>query len=226
MGGAVMSPGTVSQETRDGGAITGTSVDRPCLAKILGSDLANSPALPVFFLLAPGDMLATLSLYIPFTHLPSAAMATGVSASQSALLVSAIGVTNTLGRLTAGWMSDQPWSHPVILITTAISFSVPFLYLFSIAASFWLFLILLQLWVLDWHVGLCHSCGTHTPAWRSFTRTSFWSVDIFQRICCPRRSSSGRDGGGPLGGQRDGLSGGGRWDDSLQLVLHGVCYCQ
>lgn len=164
--GAVMSPGTVSQETRDGGAITGTSVDRPCLAKILGSDLANSPALPVFFLLALGDMLATLSLYIPFTHLPSAAMATGVSASQSALLVSAIGVTNTLGRLTAGWMSDQPWSHPVILITTAISFSVPFLYLFSIATSFWLFLLfscsfgfLTGMWVSATPVALIHLLG-------------------------------------------------------------------
>eukprot|EP00092_Neocalanus_flemingeri_P039693 GFUD01043225.1.p1 GENE.GFUD01043225.1~~GFUD01043225.1.p1 ORF type:complete len:450 (+),score=115.12 GFUD01043225.1:98-1447(+) len=140
--GAAMSPGTVSQETKDGPGVglTGPTVDRPCLAKVLGSDLANSAALPVFFLLALGDMLATLSLYIPYTHLPSAAMATGVSASHAALLVSAIGVTNTLGRLTAGWMCDQPWSHPIVIITTVISCSVPFLYLFSIVASFWFFL--------------------------------------------------------------------------------------
>ena len=130
--GAVMSPGTLGVED-GGGAVQGVgqTVHRPCLAYILGTDLASSAALPVLALLAMGDMLATLSLYIPFTHLPSAAMASGVSASNSALLVSAIGVTNTLGRLTSGWMSDQPWGHPVLMITMSISCSVPALYLFS-----------------------------------------------------------------------------------------------
>lgn len=142
--GAVMSPGTVNEEGEGSGVVSseGLSVDRPWLARLLGSELASSAALPVLALLALGDMLATLSLYIPFTHLPSAAMATGVSPSNSALLVSAIGVTNTLGRLTSGWMSDQPWGQPVILITTAISCSVPPLYLFSIVSNFWLFMFL------------------------------------------------------------------------------------
>jgi len=138
--GAVMSPGTIQGE--DGAVVQGVgeTVHRPCLAYILGTDLASSVALPVMVLLAMGDMLATLSLYIPFTHLPSAAMASGVSPSNSALLVSAIGVTNTLGRLTSGWMSDQPWGHPVVMITMSISCSVPALYLFAIVSNFWLFL--------------------------------------------------------------------------------------
>merc|ERR1711915_1004190 len=52
--------------------------------------------------------------YIPYTHLPSAAEAAGVSATNASLLVSAIGVSNTLGRLLAGWMSDQPWGQPIV----------------------------------------------------------------------------------------------------------------
>jgi len=139
--GMAMSPGNVSSITKDrpNVGLPGTT-DRPCLARIIGSDLANSSALSVFFLLALGDMLATLSLYIPYTHLPSAAMATGVTPTKSAMLVSAIGVTNTIGRLTAGWMSDQTWTTPVVIITIAITFSTPFLYLFSIVSNFWLFL--------------------------------------------------------------------------------------
>ena len=131
--GLAMTPGTVPSLTKDRSSegLHGTT-ERPCLARIIGTDLANSSALHVFVLLALGDMLATLSLYIPYTHLPSAAIATGVSPTESALLVSAIGVTNTLGRLTAGWMSDQIWSSPVVIITIAITFSTPFLYLFSV----------------------------------------------------------------------------------------------
>ena len=132
MCGAAMTPGMYSQD-KDGvpGTTSTPSVERPCLAKILGSEFANSDALPLFFLLAIGDVCATFSLFIPYTHLPSAAMATGVSEDNAALLVSAIGVSSTIGRLVAGWMSDQSWCHPVVTITMAISCSVPFIYLFA-----------------------------------------------------------------------------------------------
>jgi len=141
--GAAMTPGFVVEEETVDVPRSGVTADRPCLARVLSSDLASSAALPVLALLSMGDMLATLSLYIPYTHLPSAAMATGVSASNSALLVSAIGVTNSMGRLVSGWLSDQAWScPPVIIITTVISCAVPTLYLFSIVSDFWLFLLL------------------------------------------------------------------------------------
>ena len=129
--GAVMTPGTLTEEVCVNVSTSGISVNRPCLAGVVGSDLASSPALPVLVFLVLGDMLATLSLYIPYTHLPSAAMSVGVSASHSALLVSAIGVTNSLGRIISGWISDKAWGHPVIIITTVVSCAVPTLYLFS-----------------------------------------------------------------------------------------------
>lgn len=141
--GLAMSPGNKLEESSNGdvgGSVYRERVERPCLSFILGNELASASALPVLVLLATGDMLATLSIYIPFTHLPSAAVSRGISASNSALLVSAIGVTNTLGRLAAGWFSDKPWLHPLYLTTSAIFCAFPALYLLSLVASFWLFL--------------------------------------------------------------------------------------
>ena len=56
-------------------------------------DLLRSPRLLQFLVVGLGDSLATLSLYIPFTHLPAAVQARGVSPAQASLLISVIGVT-------------------------------------------------------------------------------------------------------------------------------------
>ena len=55
-------------------------------------DLLRSPRLLQFLVVGLGDSLATLSLYIPFTHLPAAVQARGVSPAQASLLISVIGV--------------------------------------------------------------------------------------------------------------------------------------
>ena len=49
---------------------SGSEVKRSVLEKLLGAPLACSPGLLIALALA--DMLSTLSLYIPYTHLPSA----------------------------------------------------------------------------------------------------------------------------------------------------------
>ena len=56
-------------------------------------DLLRSPRLLQFLVVGLGDSLATLSLYIPFTHLPAAVEARGVSPAQASLLISVIGVS-------------------------------------------------------------------------------------------------------------------------------------
>jgi len=157
--GATMSPGPMNNSGENSGDVGSVleAVNRPCLNYVLGQELASAPSLFVFALLAAADMLSTLALYIPFTHLPSAAEAAGVSATNAALLVSVIGVSNTLGRLLAGWISDQPWGQPIVMITTAISCSVPALYLFTVVSNFWTF--------------MCLSCifGLLTGMWVSAT---------------------------------------------------------
>ena len=135
--GAAMVPGDAVQEDPVGvGAgndsiVVGGKVERPCLAKIIGRELSSSPNLPVMMLLIIGDCLSSCSLYIPYTHLPPAAMAVGISPSNAAFLISAIGVTNTVGRVVAGWLADKPNINPMLLILVAIMAASPTHYIFS-----------------------------------------------------------------------------------------------
>merc|ERR1719154_622739 len=143
--GAAMVPGGAgSEDVREGeGDVQEEEkVERKFLSKIIGSDLASSPALPVLFLLTMGDCLSALSLYIPYTHLPPAAIAVGITPSKAAFLISAIGVTNTIGRLVAGWLTDRPNINPMVLITVVISGAAPILFIFSVISSYWVFLIM------------------------------------------------------------------------------------
>ena len=62
----------------------------------------------------------------------------GVSPADAAFLISAAGITNTIGRLVlliysfltmlarffGGWLSDQPWTHPLYLTLMAITAAV------------------------------------------------------------------------------------------------------
>ena len=71
-----------------------TSSSRSCLILLLGDQMANSPLLSIFFLVAIADCLAFIGLYIPYTYLPSAAQAAVPTASASfgASLISLMGV--------------------------------------------------------------------------------------------------------------------------------------
>ena len=85
---------------------TRRSSSRSCLILLLGDQMANSPLLSIFFLVAIADCLAFIGLYIPYTYLPSAAQAAVPSASASfgASLISLMGV----GRKTKNY-------HEIIL---------------------------------------------------------------------------------------------------------------
>ena len=54
-------------------------VSRPRLAKLIGTELSSYPHLHVLALVAAGDGMAILASYIPYTHLPPAAQAAGLS---------------------------------------------------------------------------------------------------------------------------------------------------
>ena len=86
----------------------------------------------MFLVVGLADMLATLSLYMPYTHLPSAVMSRGLTSAQAAVLISSVGVSSSLGRLTAGWVSDQAWLHPVTTLAIAITAATPCLFLLAL----------------------------------------------------------------------------------------------
>ena len=71
-----------------------SSLARSLLSLLLSPDLRDSPALSSYLLVAFGDGLATLALFIPFTFLPDLAVSKGVEPSSAAFLISAAGVTS------------------------------------------------------------------------------------------------------------------------------------
>jgi predicted MFS family arabinose efflux permease len=63
----------------------------------------------------------TLALFVPFTYLPEVAETAGVDAERAAYLVAAGGLSSSLGRVLAGWMSDEAWCCPLALTTLAVA---------------------------------------------------------------------------------------------------------
>jgi len=113
------------------------------LSWVVGPALAESPSLTTFFLVMAGDFLATICLYIPYTYLPPLAMSRGLEPAQIGFLISSAGISNTVGRLSAGWLCDQNWLHPITITLVATTTSiVPLLLMtWSGCDSFALFLI-------------------------------------------------------------------------------------
>lgn len=63
---------------------------------------------PSFMLFAFSGFLTLSGFFIPFMYLADRSMQLGSSPEAAALLLSVIGITNTLGRVFCGWISDRP----------------------------------------------------------------------------------------------------------------------
>ena len=74
-----------------------SSLASSLLSLLLSPDLRDSPALSSYLLVALGDGLATLALFIPFTFLPDLAVSRGVEPNNAAFLISAAGMTLSHG---------------------------------------------------------------------------------------------------------------------------------
>jgi len=112
------------------------------LSLIVGPGLASSDSLLLFLVIMIGDFLATMSLYIPYTHLPDLAIARGVHPRDAAFLISAAGICSTAGRVLAGLLCDQGVLHPmtITLLATLLASLQSFLLISS--SQYWMFLIL------------------------------------------------------------------------------------
>ena len=83
---------------------------------------------PLFFLIGISNAVGMIGFYTPFVYLPSMAaqfvsenkklqfkkiskpnFQDGISVEDAAFLVSIIGISNTLGRVISGWISDFTW---------------------------------------------------------------------------------------------------------------------
>lgn len=58
--------------------------------------------------------------FIPFNFLPAYAKDVGLTSGQQALLISMIGIANTVSRLTVGFISDRPWADCLLINNIAL----------------------------------------------------------------------------------------------------------
>ncbi len=75
-----------------------------------------------FLLIGLSNVLGMLGFYTPFVYLPGMAVKMGdnISVQDANLLLSMIGVSNTIGRVLAGWVSDFAWTDSLVLTNLAI----------------------------------------------------------------------------------------------------------
>ncbi|XP_068226998.1 monocarboxylate transporter 14-like isoform X2 [Palaemon carinicauda] len=63
---------------------------------------------PTFVILSIAGFLSLMALFVPFMFLPGYASKQGSDEGSQATLVATIGITNTVGRIICGWVSDHP----------------------------------------------------------------------------------------------------------------------
>ena len=129
-GVAMFTPTNNNNNTQNREELSHTDIDqepptgwRWLLSLVVGQGLATTKFFPMFLIVMVGDFLATMSLYIPYTHLPDLAMARGVSSRNAAFLISAAGIGSMVGRILAGVLCDQGGLHPmtITLLATALA---------------------------------------------------------------------------------------------------------
>jgi len=92
-------------------------------------------------------VLTVSGLYTPFVFVYEKAISEmGVPTTEATLILSLLGIFNTVGRLIAGWLADRPWADSLViynvsailagLLTCLVSVTFSFELLCIYAASF------------------------------------------------------------------------------------------
>ena len=132
---------------------------------------------PIFFLIGISNAIGMIGFYTPFVYLPSMAaqyvilhnalkknhhqfslIQDGISTEDAAFLVSVIGISNTVGRVLSGWISDFSWVwnkqkiyqqqrhiytyfvikvNSLVVTNSAIILSALTVFLFPYCSSYW-----------------------------------------------------------------------------------------
>ncbi|XP_069107892.1 monocarboxylate transporter 12-like isoform X2 [Argopecten irradians] len=95
-------------------------------------------ASPSFIMYSTSCFLVSVGFFIPFNCLPALAMDLGMTAGEGALLISVIGICNTISNVLFGFIIDLPCvdnilTNNIILVLGGLAtFFVPFYHLFGI----------------------------------------------------------------------------------------------
>ncbi|CAD5120289.1 DgyrCDS8865 [Dimorphilus gyrociliatus] len=73
-----------------------------------------------FAMVCLANVLGMIGLYVPFIYMKARCLPLGINDEKSSLLLSVIGITNTLGRVISGWLADLKSVDPLLLHNVAI----------------------------------------------------------------------------------------------------------
>merc|ERR1719312_29126 len=76
-----------------------------------------------FLLMTLGNIPFAMAIYISYTYIPSMAIQSGLSSSDASLLISVVGISNSVGRFVSGWVAGVEWTSAlgITIVTTAIA---------------------------------------------------------------------------------------------------------
>jgi len=92
---------------------------------------------PKFLLICASNTFGFLGFYVPFVYLPSLAESQlDISSEQGALLLSVVGISNTLGRILSGWLSDFAFVDSLFVVNCSLVLSALCVFLFPFVTSY------------------------------------------------------------------------------------------
>uniref|UniRef100_A0A1I8IY38 MFS domain-containing protein n=1 Tax=Macrostomum lignano TaxID=282301 RepID=A0A1I8IY38_9PLAT len=89
----------------------------------------------VMFLIS--NLLGSIGFNAPFLFVPDRAQQAGISKTLSSLLVSVIGISNMVGRVTFGFLSDRKWVNKLMLYNSALTIAGTVLVFSFLTDAYW-----------------------------------------------------------------------------------------
>lgn len=70
----------------------------------------------IFIIIFNGSVnILDAGLYTPFVYAYQKALGLGTPDSTASIIISVLGIFNTLGRLASGWLADRPWADSLVI---------------------------------------------------------------------------------------------------------------
>ncbi|XP_052805374.1 monocarboxylate transporter 12-like isoform X2 [Mya arenaria] len=104
-------------------------------AEMFDFSLLKSPTFVIYLF---SCFLCMIGFFTPFIYLPDITSKYGMSSSQSAWIISTIGIVNTVARILVGYVSDKSWADAILINTVALviagvtSMFVPFYRIYAV----------------------------------------------------------------------------------------------
>lgn len=76
---------------------------------------------PIFIIFATSNFLTSIGYNIPYIYIPAQAKDKEMNPYLSGVLLSAVGVGNTVGRIVLGYICDKPWVNRLYVYNTCLS---------------------------------------------------------------------------------------------------------